>query len=145
MLIGYIVFMVFMAFVLAWWEIQIEGKDGWAANSPGWRINKGRLMRLTGGVPITGYHVFMTVFLIAIVHLPLFFIDWNWRLEILLLVGMVFIEDFLWFLLNPYFGIRNFRKEKIWWHKKWLGPVPAMYWFLGSLTIALIWIGSAAI
>ena len=27
--------MVCMAVILALWEIQIEGKDGWAAKSPG--------------------------------------------------------------------------------------------------------------
>lgn len=58
MLIGFIAFMAFMALILAWWEIQIEGKDGWAAKSPGWKIDKGWLMRLTGGLPVTGYHVF---------------------------------------------------------------------------------------
>jgi len=42
-----------------------RGKDGWAAKSPGWRIEKGWVMKLTGGRPLTGYHVFMTVFLVA--------------------------------------------------------------------------------
>jgi len=68
-MIGFLVFMVFMSFILALWEIQIEGKDGWAAKSPGWRIEQGWFVKLTGGRPITGYHVFMTLFLIAIVHL----------------------------------------------------------------------------
>jgi hypothetical protein len=45
----------------------------------------------------------------------------NWQLESLLLgfyVGMVFLEDFLWFVLDPYYGIKNFRKGKIWWHRE---------------------------
>jgi len=29
MIIGLVGFMIFMALVLALWEIQIEGKDGW--------------------------------------------------------------------------------------------------------------------
>jgi hypothetical protein len=90
----------------------------------------------------------MTLFLIAIVHLPLFFVPWSWRLESLLLgfyVGMVFLEDFLWFVLNPYYGIKNFRKGKIWWHKQWWGPVPALYWFLLIAVIVLIYLGRAAI
>jgi hypothetical protein len=73
-IIGYLAFMVLLAFILALWEIQIEGKDGWAAKAPCWRIEKGWLVRLMGGRPITGYHVFMTLFLIAMVHLPLFFV-----------------------------------------------------------------------
>ena len=148
MLIGFLVFMLFLALILAWWEIQIEGKDGWAAKSPGWRINTGWIMRVTGGLPITGYHLFMTFFIISIVHLPLFFINWSWRLESLLIgfyVGMVLIEDFLWFVLNPFYGIKNFQKGKIWWHKTWWGPIPAMYWFLLVLAFILIWMGRTAV
>jgi hypothetical protein len=148
MLIGLIVFMLFMAFILALWEIQIEGPDGWAAESPGWKITKGPLLRLTGGVPLTGYHFFMTVFLIALVHLPLFFQPWSWRFECLLLgfyVGMVFVEDFFWFVLNPAFGLKNFRQGKIWWHKRWWGPVPAMYFFLAALSVLFLLLGSPAI
>jgi hypothetical protein len=137
-----------MGLILALWEIQIEGQDGWAAKSPGWRIDSGWLMRLTGGLPITGYHVFMSIFMISIVHLPLFFSGWSWRFECLLLgfyVGMVLIEDFLWFILNPYYGIKNFKKSKIWWHKVWWGPVPATYWILLLLTAVLILTGSREI
>ena len=57
MLIGYLAFMIFVAFVLALWEIQIEGKDGWAANSPGWRIEKGWLVTLAGGALSLRYPV----------------------------------------------------------------------------------------
>ena len=148
MIFGFLGFMVFMAFILALWEIQIEGKDGWAANSPGWRMEKGWLVKITGGRPITGYHFYMTIFIIALVHLPLFFISWSWRLECLLLgfyLGMVLLEDFLWFVFNPYYGIKNFRKGKIWWHKTWWGPVPALYWILLALAILFIYFGRVAI
>lgn len=147
-MVGLLIFMVFSAFILALWEIQIEGKDGWAATLPGWRVNKGWVMKLTGGRPLTGYHVYMTLFLISIAHLPLFFISWSWKLESLLLgfyVGMVSLEDFFWFVLNPAFGIRNFRKGKIWWHKTWWGPVPALYWFLTVITGVLWYFGEGAI
>jgi hypothetical protein len=147
-LMGLLIFMVFLSLLLALWEIQIEGKDGWAAKLPGWRIEKGWPMRLTGGRPITGYHLFMTAFLIAMVHLPLFFVSWNWHVESLLLgfyVGMLLVEDFLWFVLNPHYGIRNFRKGRIWWHREWWGPVPALYWILLVLAVVLIYFGRAAI
>ena len=148
MLVGYLVFIVLLAFLLALWEIQIEGKDGWAAKLPTWRVEKGWLLKLTGGRPLTGYHLFMTLFLIAIVHLPLFFITWGWRLECLLLgfyLGIVLIEDLLWFVLNPHYGIRRFRKGNIWWHKDWWGPVPALYWILLVITFILVYLGLPAI
>ena len=148
MIIGYLVFMIFMAVILALWEIQIEGKDGWAAKIPTWRIEKGWVLKFTGGRPLTGYHVFMTLFMIAIVHLPLFFVSWSWRLELLLMgfyMGMVLIEDFFWFVFNPHYGIKSFRKGKIWWHKTWWGPAPSFYWILLVIVILLIYFGRAAI
>jgi hypothetical protein len=148
MLIGFLAYTVFMAFILALWEIQIEGKEGWAAKLPAWRIEKGWPTKLMGGRPITGYHVFMLIFMLSIVHLPLFFASWTWRLELLLLsfyLGMVLIEDFLWFVLNPHYGIKNFRKGKIWWHKTWWGPVPSLYWILLPIIIVLIYFGRTAI
>jgi hypothetical protein len=147
-IIGFLVFMAFMAFLLALWEIQIEGKDGFAAKLPCWRLEKGRLVRLTGGRPITGYHVFMVLFLIALVHLPLFFVTWSWRLEGLLIgffIGMLLVEDFLWFVLNPNYGIKSFRRGKIWWHARWWGPVPDFYWILFVIVVVLFYFGRTAI
>lgn len=148
MITGLLAFMVVMALLLALWEIQIEGKDGWASKLPCWRIERGWFVRLTGGRPLTGYHLFMTLFLIAIVHLPLFFVRWSWQSESLLLgfyAGMVFLEDFFWFVLNPHYGIKNFRKGKIWWHKRWWGPVPTLYWLLAIIVAALMYFGRAAL
>ncbi|OGO00827.1 MAG: hypothetical protein A2Y90_00390, partial [Chloroflexi bacterium RBG_13_52_12] len=121
---------------------------GWAAKTPAWRLEKGWLVKITGGRPITGYHVFMTIFLMAMVHLPLFFVVWSWRLESLLFgfyLGMVLLEDFFWFVFNPYYGIKSFRKGKIWWHKQWWGPVPSLYWILLPIVVLLIYFGRAAI
>ena len=148
MIIGLLAFMVFMAFLLALWEIQIEGKEGWAAKLPCWRIKKGWLVRLMGGRPITGYHLFMISFTIAIVHLLLFFVPWSWQLESLIIgfyAGMMLLEDFLWFVLNPHYGIKSFRRGKIWWHDKWWGPVPSFYWVLIVIVVVLFYFGWNAI
>ena len=148
MIAGFLAFMVFMAFILAMWEIQIEGKDGWAANLPGWRIEKGWATKLMGGRPLTGYHIYMTLFMIAAVHLPLFFVSWSWRLESLLIgfyLGMLLLEDFLWFVLNPHYGIKKFRRGTIWWHKTWWGPVQSLYWILLVVVIVLYYFGWNAI
>ncbi len=148
MIIGYLAFMVFMAVILALWEIQIEGKDGWAAKLPARRFTTKWLMKFTGGRPLTGYHICMTLFILGMLHLPLFFTPWSWRLELLLLgfyVGMLFLEDFFWFVFNPYYGIKNFRKGKIWWHKTWWGPVPSLYYFMLVGVILLIYFGRTAI
>jgi hypothetical protein len=90
----------------------------------------------------------MTLFIIGIIHLPLFFVPWSWRLESLLwgfYLGMLLLEDFLWFVLNPYYGIKNFRQGKIWWHRSWWGPVPAIYWFLLVIAALLFYLGRNAV
>jgi hypothetical protein len=148
MIYGLMGFMVVMAVILALWEIQIEGKDGWAAKSPGWRIEKGWVVKVTGGRPLTGYHVFMTLFIIGLLHLTFFFVPWSWQMEILLIgfyLGMLLLEDFFWFVLNPYYGINNFRKGKIWWHKSWWGPVPSFYWILLASATVMIYFGRTAV
>jgi hypothetical protein len=39
------------------------------------------------------------------------------------------VEDFLWFVLNPAYGIRRFRKQHIWWHSPtWWWIMPRDYW-----------------
>jgi hypothetical protein len=148
MIFGLIAFILLLSILLALWEIQIEGKDGWATNLPAWRIKNGLIVKIFGGRPVTGYHIFMTLFMIAIIHLPLFFTPWSWRLESLLIgfyLGMLLLEDFLWFVLNPHYGIKNFRRGKIWWHKNWLGPVPLLYWIMLVPVVLLIYLGRNAI
>jgi hypothetical protein len=47
------------------------------------------------------------------------------------------IEDFLWFALNPHYGLRKFRREHIWWHKRWLLGVPVDYWIMSASAVLL--------
>ena len=40
-----------------------------------------------------------------------------------------FVEDFLWFVFNPKWGVRRFRRDQIWWHApKWWWFMPRDYW-----------------
>jgi len=121
-MIAFLVYILALAVILALWEIQIEGKNGWAEKLPCWRIEKGWIVRVMGGRPFTGYH---------------------WRLESLLLgslIGIMVVEDFLWFIFNPHYGLKKFKKGEIWWHKNWWGPVPDF--LLPALILACILIYS---
>ena len=145
-LLFFFIYTFLMAFLFAKWEIQIEGKYGWAAKLPTWRKNSGFLVKIYGK-PITGYHVYMFLTSSALVHFPIFFIT-NWTLKNELtvlgfLLLMLVFEDFLWFVLNPAFGLKNFRKTNpnLWWHKKWFLGLPLLYWFFLPIGIVLILIG----
>ena len=137
-----------VALILAFWEIQIEGKDGWAEKLPCWQVEKGWVVRILGGRPLTGYHFFMVVFLADMIHLPVFFTPWSWQLESFLigsLMGLLVLEDFFWFVFNPNWGLRNFKKGKIWWHPTWWGPVPDFYWWFSIVAGILIYLGRTSL
>ena len=141
MLVLQILSVVLLGFVFGLLEIQIEGKHGWAAKLPCWRREKGFIVKLCGGRPLTGYHTYMIIFVFLMFHFPFLFAGWEWRNELLIL-GLLYefflIEDFTWFVFNPAYGIRKFKKGEIWWHTSWWGPVPSMYYGLAALSILMI-------
>lgn len=115
-------------------EIQIEGGAGWAANLPTWRIEHHWLLDIFwGGRPMTGYHAWVFPFIALFFHFPFFFMQqWSWRTEARA-IGCIMVfwiaEDFLWFVLNPAFGIANFDAAHIPWHIHWLWFAPVDYWW----------------
>lgn len=126
-------FVAVLACFFAEVEIQIEGGAGWASSLPTWRIEKHWLLDIFwGGRPMTGYHAWVFSFILLVFHLPIFMLaKWTWRLELKILASIqVFwlIEDFLWFVVNPAFGIGKFNPETIWWHKRWILFMPTDYW-----------------
>jgi hypothetical protein len=136
-----IFFCALASLTLAALEIQIEGKNGWAANLPAFRLK-----RKIGAKPITGYHLFIILFTLIIFHFPLFFTCWSLQKEALILGAFIFIwalEDFLWFVLNPHYGLRKFNRgnKDIWWHKNWFLGLPTFYWYLFPLAAILIALG----
>ena len=131
-----------LAYLFAKLEIQIEGPDGWAANLPTWRLPKtSRLRRLFGNREVTGYHVFAFAFMAAAFHLPLILCEqFSLPLEARILASLaVFwvLEDFLWFALNPAFGLARFKPRHIPWHPHWLGGVPVDYLVMAAFAIIL--------
>ncbi len=125
-----------MALVIAGLEIEAEGKYGWAEKMPTWYRTDGWVARLYGlamaGKPLTGYHSFMFILPLLIFHSQ-FFQGLTWSLNQELLIFSLYFAfaplwDFLWFVLNPHYGLENFNKEKIWWHAK-------SYWILGKVPL----------
>lgn len=113
-------------------EIQIEGAHGWAASLPTWRIEKHWLLDVFwGGRPMTGYHAWVFPFMFLAFHLPIVVNDtFSWRLEARCLGSLMLfwiVEDFLWFVLNPAYGLARFNPHSIPWHKHWLVGVPVDY------------------
>lgn len=79
----------------------------WAKDLPTWRrkLNFGALF----DKELTGYHLYSWLTWILFPHFAIIFGNWSWGKEFLLLSFLFFffsIEDFLWFVFNPKFGIK---------------------------------------
>lgn len=124
-------------------EIQIEGSAGWAGSLPTWSVRNRWTRLVFGSRPVTGYHAYVHLFVLLFLHLPFFvgIAEPTVRAELRLLSFLILfwiVEDFLWFVLNPAFGVRRFRAEHIWWHApSWWWVMPREYWIFLPMGIAL--------
>jgi hypothetical protein len=124
-------FLFFIIFTLSSLEVQTEGKNGWNKNLPTWRIKSTIYTFIMGGKELTGYIFYMLIFIILFLHFP-FFAGVEWTIAAELETIMIFFLfsvfwDFLWFVLNPFYGISKLKKKYVWWHKKWIGNIPFEY------------------
>jgi hypothetical protein len=134
------------AFGLGCIEIEIEGGHGWAERLPTWYRKRGRVGRLYGlGMgqrPLTGYHVFAFAIPVVIVHLPFGFgLEWslpNELAQLAALFALAVIWDFIWFVMNPAYTVRRFRRENVWWFQApWILRFPLDYYAGITVSIAL--------
>ena len=124
-------------------EIQIEGPHGWAASLPTWRIEHHPLLDIFwGGRPLTGYHAWVFAFMFLVFHFPhVVRGSFDRRTEARCLGGlMIFwiVEDVLWFVLNPAYGLARFTPAHIPWHHHWLLGVPTDYLVFTVAGLALL-------
>lgn len=140
-----IAWVALLAFFFAHIEIQIEGANGWATSLPTWRIEEHWMLDwFWGGRAMTGYHAWVFPFIALFFHFPVLFNGtWTVRVECRLLACIILfwlIEDFLWFVLNPAYGIERFSADFIPWHKNWLLGAPVDYWVGMPIAILLLYI-----
>lgn len=124
-------------------EVHIEGGSGWARSLPTWRFSNRWTRALIGAREITGYHVWVHLFVFLIAHLPYAIAPelLGWGVELRILAFLVFfwiLEDFLWFVFNPAFGVRRFTPRHAWWHAdSWWAFMPRDYWIFLPLGLLL--------
>jgi hypothetical protein len=139
------VYLFALCHALARVEIHIEGAHGWAVNLPTWRWGPKWWLDLTNGKELTGYHVWLTLFLIGMFHLPLFFAGFSRALWAKCASSYMLVTgawDMQWFVWNPAWGFARLRRGDVPWFKKKLLGLPVDYYMAyatsGALT-ALIW------
>ena len=120
-----IVFVLLLATLWAWMEVEIEGKHGWAQQLPtacafwGW----------------TWYHVSMNFIILIVLYRSLRSVQFEQGCTSLIYfalytVAWFVVEDVLWFVLNPSFGIKHYTVAGIPWHasKPWFGGTFVYNW-----------------
>ena len=143
----YVAHLILTSGLFAQLEIQIEGPEGWAANLPTWKIENQWTRLFFSEKPLTGYHTFLITFMITVVHIPyaLGMATFSLGAEMRILSFFVLfsiVEDFLWFVMNPDFGLKRFKREHIWWHApKWWWIMPRDYCLFLPVGIGL-YVGS---
>ena len=131
------------AFFFANVEIQIEGPAGWASNLPTWTVKDHWLLDIFwGGRPMTGYHAWVFSFMFLVFHLGVFIdLKWSLRIEARIIAALMLfwvVEDFLWFVLNPAYGLARFEPAFIPWHKSWALGVPTDYLLFSAVGVAFV-------
>jgi len=129
-----------IAIVLAYFEVQIEGPNGWASALPTWRNESPNLTWIFGGRPITGYHVALNILLLLFFHWPFVFTKWSFSNETKVIAAFTLLAvvwDFLWFVINPNFGLKKYNSDNVWWFKNWCCGVPIDYFFGIIMTLII--------
>ena len=128
-----------VALALAYLEVQIEGPNGWASALPTWRTTDPAVTWIFGGRPVTGYHLALNCLLLLLLHWPFQFTRWTLIAEARVLHAfavLAVIWDFLWFVINPSFGLERYGAETVWWFRHWFLGVPVDYWLgLGAAVL----------
>ena len=115
-------------------EIEIEGKYGWMEKA----YSVGVLE--AGGKNFTLYHIYMILVLILI-YAYVTDLKMNSKsigVFIFHITLFLLLEDFLWFVFNPYYTIKKYNKN-INWHsnQKWLFGMP-LHNYIGIMILLLM-------
>jgi hypothetical protein len=141
------------AFGLAAIEIEIEGGRGWAENLPTWFRKRGVVGRVYGTAmgsrPLTGYHVFAFTIPLLLLHLPFVSgVHWTLAAELMVLAtyfSLAVVWDYLWFVLNPAYTVKRFRRGAVWWFEvPWIWRFPLDYYLGIAFSIVLAGLGAVA-
>ena len=135
--VGRTLLLFLWSFGLAGIEIEIEGGVGWAERLPTWYFKRGLTGRIYGVVmgqrPLTGYHVYAFTIPLLILHLPYVMgVDWTLAGELRTIATyfvLAVVWDYLWFVLNPAYTVRRFRRGNVWWFEvPWIWRFPLDYY-----------------
>src|SRR3989338_5686009 len=115
-----------LALLFALLEIENEGKYGGGEKSQTWYRKKKNypklITRFIGEKPLTGYHIFVFLVAFAISHAHFFMgVEWSLTNELIALsiyFAWTPLWDYLWFIFNPNYESKKFKRSTVWWYSK---------------------------
>ena len=115
-------FILLSSFVYSLIEIELEADQGWMKKIP-----TAKALNL-GGKELTLYHVYMIIMITISVCFQnrMDFTLSSFLHSASYVFLFILLEDVLWFIFNPYFTIKKYKKEYIWWHasQPWIYGMP---------------------
>jgi len=173
--IGVVTAIIIPTIIIALQEQQIEGLFGWSSLTftKRWATNTffSKIYRGIAGKDkwATGYHlmsntIWILIFVISLLYIPLFskfagIRNGNAFLSTIAIatfscIQLMWVEDYVWFLLHPYYGPERHTPEYVPWFQNFKGGIPSTYWVsmvaglvttaitatvTGDIKILLIW------
>ena len=143
------IFIFVYGFLWALTMVNAEGLVGWGGVSPAWKLDTRRWYsflfwpfaqgRPVNFLPVSAIMTFTVSFLLPVIwninkNIPFTLINFGELVSYFIIFAI--LEDFIWFLINPYYGLRKFNKQIVTWHPRWLGFLPTDYWI--ALVIYII-------
>ncbi|MCB9362344.1 hypothetical protein H6504_02820 [Candidatus Woesearchaeota archaeon] len=123
------------------WESSVEGRKPWDKGKEGWKIS------FRGYTVLTRYHFWLFwVTLPMLLMLPIIVFGFDLHLFGVLcsayLIGVV-IEDFVWFLANPHYGVLRWNSKEVTWYP-WVGvgafQIPLYYILTLAVAVLVYWL-----
>ena len=130
-------YIVFAFIALAFAEGYMEGRDGWAAKSSGWRL---RILKRD----LTAYHFWSWLIMMPmLLMMPLFIFGFDLKLFGILLSGYFLgatVNDFMWYIVNPKVTLKDINPRFAKWYNWWniFGfRIPDFYIFYPLIFLAI--------
>jgi hypothetical protein len=151
------------AYIIARQEIAIEGPFGWSALTFTERFPTNhwfsKLYRYFVGQDkwATEYHltsnlIWLFMYFLSFLYIPVFSrlagysnlsaLIGTFVLAIASFVTLNWVEDFIWFLIHPYYGPERHTPEYVPWFKNYKAGIPVGYWLSMAASIGITLVGA---
>ena len=120
--IFFIILLITLSFLFALIEIELEGKFGWAEQTPTPNLGNSKSS-------LTLYHLYMAMFMF-LAFATIFFVNSeingaNLTYMFAIVLWFFTLEDLFWFVLNPNYKLPGLKNA--WWHNKINNRFPIIY------------------